>query len=78
MRIAPNPVASVVSLSNLDKNGSYAAAVFAMDGRLLMTKTAVAGSAMMQIDLSELPRGLYRLSLSKNGAVEIMQSIIKD
>ena len=66
LTLSPNPTVNWLNVTALLENGSVIGQanveVYATDGRLVQTNT-VANGANFQLDVSNLPSGVYRLVL---------------
>ncbi len=74
LKLSPNPTANWLNVTALLENGAAIgqanAEVYATDGRLVQTNTVANGSSF-QLDVSNLPSGVYRIVLlSDTGRVE--------
>lgn len=72
MKVFPNPVADIVTISGLKQNGVIR--LFSADGKLLQQQTVTAQSTTM--NLGEYAKGMYVLQFQQGGEV-VKQKIIK-
>lgn len=71
IKIWPNPSEGLVNVEMpiQDKRGDVGLNLFSMEGKLLGTYAVTKGRDIEQIDLGQLPSGIYFLSLESKGAV---------
>ena len=76
LRISPNPTADLITLDGLsDFSESLKANVYTADGQLKLSLDVRADSNKQQFDISELPSGLYFLSLREGNFVQNLKLI---
>lgn len=73
--LSPNPVDAVTEVYLGGFEGNVGIDIFSVNGRLVLTDVKKADGSNLQLDLSILPKGIYYLSLEKNGVREMFKFI---
>jgi extracellular elastinolytic metalloproteinase len=79
MEVFPNPTFDFINVSfDLQQNGQVSLQLFSADGRLLkqQTQTLGAGTQLIPMSLTDLPKGIYLLRLNSDGK-NAVEKIVK-
>lgn len=75
-RLFPNPTGDAVTVQVADMAGTYQLALVDMTGRVLQTTTLQSGgTASVELDLRQLPAGVYTVRLTGQQAVAVKQVV---
>ncbi len=73
--LSPNPVDSVTEVYLGGYEGKVDIQIYSGNGRLVMSMQKTVNGENLEMDLSVLPRGIYYLGLTKDGAQEMFKFI---